>query len=44
MIATAVSNAAARHGVSYKDIGERLGLAPELIGKCKASFIQLVDD
>jgi len=44
VIATAVSNAATRHGVSYKDIGERLGLAPELIGKCKASFNKLVDD
>ncbi|KAJ1615622.1 hypothetical protein T492DRAFT_157330, partial [Pavlovales sp. CCMP2436] len=44
VIATAVSNAVAKHGVSYKEIRERLGLVPELIGKCKASFNQLVDD
>jgi len=44
VIATAVSNAAARYGVSYKAIGARLGLNPELIGKCKARFDSLVRD
>jgi hypothetical protein len=39
-----VSNAAARYGVTYKAIGERLGLNPELIGKCKARFHSLVRD
>jgi hypothetical protein len=44
VIATGVSNASARHGVSIKDIGERLGLSAELISKCKERFDKLVVD
>jgi hypothetical protein len=44
VVATAVSNAAARNGVSYKDIGQRLGLSAEVIGKCKERFDELQND
>jgi len=44
VVATAVSNAAARNGVSYKEIGQRLGLSAEVIGKCKERFDELQND